>query len=401
MKVIQINAVYGHGSTGTIVQDIEHQCVKYGIDCYVASPDKNVIKARHNYLIGSFFDHKLHALLSRISGKQAYFSLWSTKKLIRYLDEVKPDIVHLHNLHSNYINLCKLLKYLANKDIRVILTLHDCWFYTGGCTHYTHANCNKWKKSCGNCPQRYVEFPALIYDASSEILKDRKTLFGAIKRLNVVGVSQWITDEGKQTVFKNAKCLTIYNGIDTVFFHPVDSDFRKKHNLEGKFLILAPANKWFLPVNIETLRFISQSLLDEDMVMIFIGNGAKKEFLNSNMINIGYVSSKEELRDIYSSVDVMVNCTREESLSLLNLEVQACGTPVITYSNTGVKETVDGKCGFAVDNGNLDKLVEKVKQIKRDGKSAYTFFCVKWIKDKFDIKKNYIQYIKLYESIKG
>lgn len=119
------------------------------------------------------------------------------------------------------------------------------------------------------------------------------------------------------------------------------------------------------------------------------------------MINIGYVSSKEELRDIYSSVDVMVNCTREESLSLLNLEVQACGTPVITYSNTGVKETVDGKCGFAVDNGNLDKLVEKVKQIKRDGKSAYTFFCVKWIKDNFDIKKNYIQYIKLYESIKG
>lgn len=399
MRVVQINAVYGHGSTGTIVQDIEHECVKSGIDCYVASPDKNVINARRNFLIGSFFDHKLHALLSRIGGKQAYFSHRATKKMLRYLDEVKPDVVHLHNLHSNYINLKKLLNYLANNDIRIIITLHDCWFYTGGCTHYTHVNCNKWKRSCGNCPQRYEEFPALLYDASSEILKDRKSLFGAIKRLNVVGVSQWITDEGKELVFKNAKCLTIYNGIDTAFFHPVDGDFRKKHNLEGKFLILAPANKWFLPINKETLRFISQTLLDNDMVMIFIGNGVKKDLLNGNMINLGYVSSKEELRDIYSSVDVMVNCTREESLSLLNLEVQACGTPVVTYSNTGVKETVDGKCGYSVENGNPVMLLERISQIKREGKSAYSSSCVEWIKNNFDKDKNYKKYIDLYESI--
>lgn len=105
MKVIEINAVYGQGSTGTIVRDIEHLCEQSGIECYVASPDPKVREAKHHYVIGGFVDHKVHAVLSRVYGMQAYYSHIPTKKFLRWLDEVKPDIVHLHNLHSNYIIL--------------------------------------------------------------------------------------------------------------------------------------------------------------------------------------------------------------------------------------------------------------------------------------------------------
>ena len=105
MRILQINAVYGHGSTGTIVRDIEQLCVHRGIECFVASPDPMVKKAENGYLIGNTFDHKLHALLCRISGKQAYFSHFPTWNLCRYISRIKPDVVHLHNLHSNFIQL--------------------------------------------------------------------------------------------------------------------------------------------------------------------------------------------------------------------------------------------------------------------------------------------------------
>ena len=397
MRISQVNAVYGFGSTGTIVKNLQSMCKQVGIDFEVIYSQSNG-EVVDGYHIGNFISNKLHALLTRIAGKQGYFSFFSTIRLIKHYDLYKPDIIHLHNLHGSYINLPMLLRYSAKKSIPVVVTLHDCWFYTGGCSHYTHSNCFKWKESCGNCPQRYMEFKSLFYDASSSKLRDREQLFGEINNLTAVGVSKWITEEASYKVFKNARCVTIYNGIDVDFFHPVVNDFRKNNNFEGKFLILAPANKWFLEINKETLQYFASQLTD-DMRMVFIGNGVDKNRLTDKMINLGFVSSREEIRDIYSACDVMVNCTREESLSLLNVEVQACGTPVITYSNTGVKETVDGKCGIAVENGNFKEAWNATMQIFSHGKTFYTDACQQWVKDVFDYRKNYLDYLMLYKSL--
>lgn len=397
MRIVQINAVYGYGSTGIIVKDIQSACHKEGIDCVaVYSQGRGVV--RNGYKMGNVISNKIHALLSRIGGKQGYFSYLSTWKLLRYLDSYQPNILHLHNLHGCYIHVPMLLKYAAKKNIAVVVSLHDCWFYTGGCSHYTRVRCNKWLQQCGNCPQRYEEFPALLYDGSSSQLRDRRELFEAIKNLTAVGVSQWIVDEARKTVFQNAQCLAIHNGIDTDFFHPTASNFRKKYNLEDKYVILAPANKWFLDINRETFDYFASHLKD-DMRMVFIGNGVDESRLTDKMVNIGFVSSREEIRDIYSACDVMANCTREESLSLLNVEVQACGTPVVTYSNTGVKETVDGKCGFAVENGNPEEMWKATKRILANGKISISTDCIDWARLEFNKYDNYKKYLMLYKSV--
>ena len=397
MKIVQINAVYGFGSTGVIVKDILSACQKEGIDCVAAySQSKGEVKS--GYQMGNVISNKIHALLSRIGGKQGYFSCLSTWRFLRFLDNYKPDILHLHNLHGCYINVPMLLKYAAQRKIAVVVSLHDCWFYTGGCSHYTSVGCNKWLQKCGNCPRRYEEFPALLYDSSAVQLRDRWNLFGKIKNLTAVGVSRWIVDEARKTVFREAQCVAIHNGIDTDFFHPAESDFRKKHNLEEKYVILAPANKWFLDVNRETFDYFASHLTD-DMRMVFIGNGVDESRLTDKMINLGFVSSRAEIRAIYAACDVMANCTREESLSLLNVEVQACGTPVVTYSNTGVKETVDGKCGFAVENGNPEEMWKHVYRILIKGKAHFSADCIDWVKQEFDKEDNYNKYIMLYKSI--
>ena len=397
MKIVQINAVYGYGSTGIIVKDIQSACQNEGIDCLVAySQSKEEVC--NGYHMGNMISNKLHAILTRIGGKQGCFSYFSTWSFLRFLDNYKPDILHLHNLHGCYINVPMLLKYASKKNIAVVVSLHDCWFYTGGCSHYTSVGCNRWLQKCGNCPLRYEEFPALLYDSSATQLRDRKKLFGEIKNLTAVGVSKWIVDEAKKTVFSEAKCVAIHNGIDIDFFCPTESDFRKRYHLENKYVILAPANKWFLDVNRETLEYFASHLTD-DMRMVFIGVGCDESRLTTRMINIGFVSSREDIRDIYSAADVMVNCTREESLSLLNLEVQACGTPVVTYSNTGVKETVDGKCSFAVENACYEVLWNKTMDVLLKGKVYYHSDCINWVKANFDKNNNYKKYLELYKGM--
>ena len=398
MKVMQINAVYGMGSTGVIVEDLHNLCLQNGIESYVSysTTNKKTSEIKNGYVIGKLIGKKIHALLSRLGGKQAYFSSLATKKFIKYIKKIKPDIVHLHNLHSNYINMNMLLDYLSKNDIETIITLQDCWFYTGGCFHYTAAGCNKWLDRCGNCPKKNQDTPSLLKDNSAKILADRKKYFGKIKNLTVVGVSKWIEDEARKTFLKDSETCHIHNGIDTNFFKPTPSDFRSRYNLENKFLILAPANKWLKPVNKDTLDYFSANLPD-DCVMVMLGcTESQKSNLPKNVLALDYIKDRDELRKVYSACDVFVNCTREESFSLVNVEPQACGTPVVTYRNTGAQETVDNKCSFSVETGSYKELLQTTLHIKEIGKKNLSENCIEWAKQKFELTSNYLKYLELY-----
>src|SRR5690606_36635705 len=130
--------------------------------------------------IGSTFDHKLHGLWSRVFGEQTYFSKRATKELVAYIQKLKPDVVHLRNWHSNFINLGILLKYLADHDVPTVITLHDCWFYTGKCTHYTVDSCYKWQNNCGGCPRLKKDNPSWFFDKTTQMLADKRESFGKI-----------------------------------------------------------------------------------------------------------------------------------------------------------------------------------------------------------------------------
>ena len=401
MKVLQINAVYGVGSTGVIVRDIHELCLENGIESYVAYSTSNTSPESiiNGYQIGNTLDKKLHALLCRINGKQAYFSRGATKKFINHIKEIKPDVVHLHNLHSNYVHLNMLLDFLAKEDIATVITLHDCWFYTGGCFYYTAVNCDKWMQSCGDCPKRFADTPAYIVDRSSMVLEDKRKRFSKIKRLTVVGVSQWISEEANKSFLKQHEICTIYNGIDTDFFVNTPSDFREKYGLQDKFLILGAANKWLKDINKDTLNYFVSNLPDDCKLIIMGCQSNDIEKLPSNVLAIPFTTDRVELKKIYSACDVFANCTREDTFSLINIEPQACGTPSVVYENSGVKETVDNKSSFLIPNGDYQAFFEKVLSIKKIGKSQFSEMCRCHVVSKFDKRLNYLKYIDLYKSL--
>lgn len=399
MKVLQINAVYGTGSTGTIVKDIENLCFQSDIECYVASPDKAVLNARHGYKIGNIIDYKLHALLSRIHGMQAYFSDIPTNNLLKWIEQIKPDIVHLHNLHNNYIHLNHLMSFLANKDIRTIITLHDCWFFTGGCSHFTSIHCNKWLDDCTECPRQKEDTPALFIKHSDKMLADRKRFINAIPRLTIVGASKWIASECKKSVLSSCKNICyIHNGFDLNIFKPTNSNIREQLNLEGKYVILAPASKWYLPINKSALDYFVAHL-PSDTVMVLFGGNQTHNSSYSNIIEIGHIYEPKKMAELYSMADVLVNCTREDTLSGINIECQACGTPVITYDSTGCRETVDEICSKTVSVGDYKQLLEYVNRIRSIGKPFLTEQCVKWCSTHFELKDSYTHYLDLYKKV--
>lgn len=404
MKLLQINAVYGYGSTGMIVKDLHEMCVQEGIESHVAYSTAPGLTAcvENGYVIGHALGKKLHALLCRINGKQAYFSTLATRKLLKHIEELSPDIVHLHNLHSNYIHLNMLLQFLAEKEIATVITLHDCWFYTGGCFHYTEAECFKWTAVCGNCPKKRSDTPAYCFDFSKRIQADRRRYFSKIKNLTAVGVSDWIADEAGKTFLGGADIRRIYNGIDLAFFKPTPSDIRRQLEIEEEaFVVLGMANKWLLPGNRAALEHVSAQL-PQDAVMLLVGCSEKqRKKLPVNVRGIGYVSDRETMRKIYSTADVFINCTREETLSLVNVEAQACGTPIITYCNTGAKETVDEQSGFSVKDGDYRALTDKLLELIPTCSQSAERKCSAFISGRFDMKKNYREYMDLYYEICG
>lgn len=393
MKILLISAVFGKGSTGQIMRDLQQVCFEGGLDCYVAYSTTSE-PVPNGYQVGRSFSKKIHALLSRIGGRQAYFSRFATRRLLRYIDRLAPDVVHLHNLHSNYINLNMLLRYLAKKDIPTVATNHDCWFFTGGCFHYTANQCFKWKENCGHCAYRDF-IPSYLFDNTAAVIADRKKYFSRIPRLIVTGVSRWAAFEGKDTVFKDRKIIPVHNGVDLDVFKFSPSKMKAELGLDGKRVILGPASKWFLEVNRRTFDYFCDSLPDDVCMLIFGCNG-RENFSHPKVVRYGYTSNRIQLARLYSIADVMVNCTREETLSLINVEAQACGTPVVTFGGTGVQETVDNSCGFSVPAGDYPALFERTMTVLQNGKQSDK--CREWVCKEFDAKKNYHKYIGIYNS---
>ncbi len=398
MKALIINATIGIGSTGTIVHDIQELCIKNGIDCRVAYARANAPKQLINgFKIGNLISNKLHALLARINGKQAYYSYFSTINLIKKIDRYKPDVINIHNLHSNFIHLNTLLKAIAKRNIPLVVTLHDCWYFTGGCFHFTNVMCSKWLKDCKSCPKKMQDTPAYFKDCAHKILCDRYKYFSGIKRLYLVGVSEWITSLAKKTVFKNAYCCTIHNGIDTEIFRPRESDLKTKLGLDNKYIVLGPATKWLDPINRELLMEVNSQLSDRQVLLLF-GCKDNVPVKLSHVKTFGFTADKTQLAELYSMADVFINCSREDTLSTINIEAQACGTPLITYDNTGSKETANPQFSICVKTGDIFGMLSALRTIpKKDKKISDCLF--KWVYENYNKSTNYNRYIELFNKI--
>lgn len=400
MKIVQINAVCDTGSTGRICRELNDSLMQQGHEGIVLYGN-----GRSEYpcarKVAGQLGVKAHGLLSRLLGKNAAYSPFATNRIIRTIRSFRPDVVHLHNLHGNFVSLKPLLRYLARNDISTVITLHDCWFYTGKCTHYTAVGCYRWQTGCHDCPKLRADIPSFWFDRTGEMWKEKQKLFAAIPRLAVVGVSDWITEEASKSFLKDAKILRrIYNWIDLDVFYPRGKEAREAFGIpEDKFAILCIGAGWSenAPKTRDLLALAGK--LGDDCQIILAGAVPFADKLPDNVICVGYISDTDRLAQLYSACDVYVHLSREDTFGKVIAEALACGTPAVVYNSTACPEIVGEGCGFAVETGNVDAVLGAIETIRNWQDADTAANCVHWTKNNYDRKKCIDDTMKIYLDV--
>lgn len=401
MRIVIINAVYKIMSTGRTYFELHDYLCSLGHECKIIY-GQNKEDYEDAIYLGNYFDHKLHALLSRLTGKVGCYSSNSTKKLLKLLDEYKPDIVHLGNLHSNFINIEILLKYLGEKNIKTTLTLHDCFFYTGGCVHYTLNNCFKWQKRCYEC-QFYRKQGSWFFDRTNYLFNKKENGFKNIEKLGVIGVSDWISDEArKSVVLKNAKIIKrVYDWVDLDLFKPINLEEKYiEKKLKNKFIILGVASKWTLNKGIDEFIKLAK-ILPSEYVIVLVGKIEKNNILPDNIVNISVTNDINELVRYYNLADVFLQLSKEETFGKVVAEALACGTPAIVYDSTASPELVKDGCGYSIKvDEEINLIFEKIKKVKELGKNYFTSNCRKKALKEFNKNINCSKIVDIWNELK-
>ena len=359
MIIAQINATCGAGSTGKICISVSELLSENGAENYIFYSSGS-----SDYPLGIKYANeiaiKMQTLVSRIFGNYGFEAKIATKKLINKLEKINPDVIHIHNIHSHNCNLEILFKYIKKKNIKVYWTFHDCWTFTGYCTHFDMIGCEKWKTECNNCVQyRYFSW---FFDRSKYLFNKKKQLVLGIN-LTIITPSEWMAGLVKQSFLKGYPIKVINNGIDLNIFKPTKSNFREKYNLKDKYIILGVAFGWGKRKGLDIFIELSKRL-DNSYQIVLVGtdDNVDKE-LPQKIISIHRTQNQNELAEIYTAADLFVNPTREENYPTVNMEAIACGTPVVTFNTGGSPEMLDSTCGTVVKKNDIDGIYNEIKRI--------------------------------------
>lgn len=393
MKVVQINATCGIGSTGKICVGISELLTKANIENYILYSSRS-----NGYPLGiSCSDDryiKTQALKAKLLGNYGFQSRKATRNILSELERIQPDVVHLHNIHGHDCHLGMLFDYFRKYHIRLIWTFHDCWAFTGYCPHFTMANCDRWRHGCGNCPQRRDY--SWLFDRSAELFAAKKRLLQE-RNLMIATPSQWLADLVQQSFLKEYPVRVIPNGIDLAVFRPIESDFRRNYGLEDKKIVLGVSFGWDVRKGLDVFIEMARCLPDDYRIVLVGTNAETDRYLPSNVISVHRTQNQKELAEIYSAADVLVNPTREENYPTVNMEAIACGTPVVTFRTGGSPEMLDSTCGAVVARDDLDALEQEIIRVCEDRPFPKDQCIAK--AQEFDQKQRLKEYLQLYERV--
>ena len=375
-------------STGKVCEDIARVAQEHGWQTYIAYgrwAKPGIQEARR---VGSSFDMYEHYIEHRMFDNEGFASRRATRNLIKWMEEVKPDIIQLHNIHDHYLNYPILFKYLATLAIPVVWTQHDCWAFTGGCKYFDMLDCWKWKTGCQICPEKR----AFFCNKSQYQYELKKKLMSRVNSLTFVPVSDWLGGLIKQSFHSNREIITIHNGIDISTFKPLP-----KVSLDGKFRILGVAAVWHKRKGLDDFIKL-RSMLSEEYDITLVGLSQNQlDLLPKGINGIIRTSNIEEMVQLYSDADVFVNPTYSDNFPTTNIEALACGTPVVTYRTGGSPEAIDEKTGYIVKQGDIEGLSNVIKYMKECPISSNA--CRKRAETYFDKDKCFVAYIDLYNII--
>lgn len=352
-RVAVINT-YNRMSTGNIAKDIGDGLSNKYYSKLFYGRCKDPYDNESVYVGGSRFYNLLNNVLVKLSGKIGGFHKRATKRLIRNLEKFNPSIIHLHNIHGNYLNYKLLFKYLENK--KVIITAHDCFWLTGRCAHFLDykINCDGWKTGCKKCRYKYLYMPTLFFDKAKDIFALKQKFIENSSCLKFVVLSKW-----QEELFKPYHPILIPNGFD------FQTELLKREDScsDDKLHIIGIAQNWISAKGILEFNQLAEDLDGNKFEITLIGAKTACANPNKKIRFLGKLDNTSVLNELRRA-DLFVNPTYVDTFPTVLIESLSCGVPVLTYDVGGCRDIV-GECGFYVPAGDYRMLRQTIEKFDK------------------------------------
>lgn len=385
-KLLHINTVAdSRNSVGGIMRSIVSHAITSGWDARMAVGRGDVSDV--DYPIGGLLSVMAHVAASRLDDCEGWWSRRTTVKFLKLIDEWRPDIVHLHNVHGHYIHIPTLFEWLeAHDGMPIVMTLHDCWWLTGHCAFYNHLDCSP-ADGCVDCRHYKKEYPVSFVSKSMRNFRRKHGLLKSLQgRLNLVVPSQWTARRLDDAGLGCFPVKVIPHGID------IDS-FASDSVNGGREIILAIAARWEKRKNLDAINRLAESGLCNAPIMV-VGH-LMGQTLHENIIYHPQIDSKDELVKLYSSAAVLVNPSISETFGLTALEAMAAGTPVIVNTDSALSEIVTPDSGVATDVNDTQRLADVINSILADSNR----FSPQLASANYSSERMVVEYMNLYQSL--
>lgn len=405
MKILHINFSESKGGAARVMQSLQHLALNPDIqsDFLVSRPSK----VGKNDIGINFFGsnliyriiHKLRVWLNRFTRDTVGFA---SKRILLKVLNVKPDIIHIHNIHGGWFDL-NLVQTLARR-FPIVWTLHDEWIYTGHCTN-TFA-CLNFTSGCRICPNLSYEHKIYL-DNASQNWQTRAQILKNISKLNVtlVCVSDWQRNRLISTHTSLPESTVIYSGVDSSIFRKRDTtSLSKRLGIpKGAPVILTSAvggvgNKTKnLSKVLEVVEYLNECLSFE-VYLLLVGGKISSKKLPSYIIETGYIQDQIQLSEFYSLADLMVYTTFNDTFGLTVVESLFCETPVIASNIGGIPEILPDKFLFENHIASCDLAAMIIANLAPNRYTDEWEFIFGTTKRKFDLSKALSTYKALYQK---
>ena len=354
MRILFINACYPYGSTGKIVQALEDYYNEIGYETFVLYGHGKKSDV-HHIKISDKLTIKFQSIRRRVTGIMYGGCCISTKKAIRFIEKIKPDIVHLHCLNSNFINIYRLITWLKNHNIPTVLTNHAEFMFTANCGYAF--DCNKYQTGCGNCPRLKTVTKSWFADRTKKSWLMMKKAFNGFDSLVVANVSPWLSDRASNaTILRNFDHYTVLNGVDTKTFC-----YKNKNDNQNKIKTVLHVTSNFSDSENDRKGgkyFVELAKKFEGQNVIFIVAGSYTDGITvpSNLKLLGNVNNQEHLAELYSAANLVILTSKKETFSMITAESLCCGTPVVGFKAGAPEMIAISEYSDFVDFGDVESL---------------------------------------------
>jgi glycosyltransferase involved in cell wall biosynthesis len=414
MKIIYINQSDIDGGAARAAHRVASKLVEMDVDLKMQvmrklGKDEWVIGPRNIFLlVVSRLLPRLDLIAKRIMGVNPRYP-WSLNLIPNFLlskNFVNSfDVIHLHWVGKNMLPV----NWIPNFKTPVVWTLHDGWAFTGGC-HYP-TECRRFEQNCGQCPQLSKNNQN---DMSNRIWLNKSVAYKEAP-FHFVAPSHWIAEEARaSSLLKDFPVTVIPNGLDTSVFRPYDkTESREFLGVSGdKRIILFGAmyadtdRRKGMDLLIEAMNILVKNdanFAKQNLLVIFgTGNEFLSEIFPLPVVCLGMISNVNKLARIYSAADVTVVPSRSESFGQVASESLSCGTPVVAFNTTGLKDVIDHmESGYLANDYKTEDLACGIKLIieNTDTRRQMSSVARQQALERFDINVTARMHLDIYRKL--